>query len=105
MDQSLKMKMQRLAELLAESPLDDQIKDVIVENANQLTVSDVDSLIQSLERERAELILLDEDIRTMTRNEKVEEDKIEQIQQELVQARVNSFLAEVLKENLHKKSQ
>jgi hypothetical protein len=48
-------KLQTLGRLLAQSPLDEKIKEVILTHLAQLTEAQIDGIISSLERETLEL--------------------------------------------------
>lgn len=90
-------KAQKLGKLLALSPLADEIKDVIVERADQLTPEVVDELIVSLEREQVELIGLEKLFRDHDAEEEKIQAQLEQEGQKIAQEVVDSFLVEALK--------
>ena len=46
--------------LLAQSPLDEEIKNTVIENMDKITESQLDQIISSLERETLELVTLNE---------------------------------------------
>lgn len=96
MDETL-IKAQRLGKLLALSPLADEIKDVIVERADQLTLEVVNELIASLEREQVELIGLERLFRDHEAEEEKIQTQLEQEGQKIAQEVVDSFLVESLK--------
>jgi hypothetical protein len=60
MTPELTYKLERCGELLAQSPLDDEIKKTILENIHELTEAHIDQLLASLERETFELVALAE---------------------------------------------
>jgi len=60
MSPELKYKITACASLLAASPLDEEIKNTILENVGGMTESDIDKIISALERETFELSSLSE---------------------------------------------
>lgn len=58
MTPELKYKIERCGELLANSPLDEEIKKAIIDNFEMLTEQHIDGIIESLEREAIELAFL-----------------------------------------------
>ncbi|MFH1473036.1 MAG: hypothetical protein ABIF06_01300 [bacterium] len=77
MTPELKYKAEKCGSLLARSPLDDTIKDAIIENLDKMTELQLDLIIKSLERETIELsaikkLLLDFDAHQNLAWEKLE---------------------------------
>ncbi len=58
MTPELKYKLKRCGSLLAQSPLDEEIKNAVIESISKMTESQLDQIIQSLERETIELTTL-----------------------------------------------
>jgi len=58
MTPELKYKVQRVGTLLAQSPLDDEIKNAIIDNFDKVTEDQLDQILKSLERETVELTSL-----------------------------------------------
>ena len=55
MNEDLQYKVQRCAKLLAESPLADEIKQAVISHINEMTETQLDLILSSLEREAVEL--------------------------------------------------
>lgn len=58
MTSELNYKVKRCGALLAQSPLDEEIKNVVIENIGKMTESQLDQVISSLDREVIELTAL-----------------------------------------------
>lgn len=103
MDTILTTKLQRLGELLAASPIDDEIKNVLLENAEQLTPESIDGLIASLEREQTELEEVEEIVRDFNTTQELENRRVTLESQSIVRKMVDDFLLEAMRENLKNK--
>ena len=100
---NLKEKIEKLGVLLAQSPIAEEIKGVILENAILFTEGDVDALLVSFEREQAELGRLEKMIQendvAMEKAVVDDEDRLNQVAREMI----DKFLVEtILKETMKK---
>jgi len=80
--QALKNKIMKAATLLARSPLDENIKTVLVEKMGQLSEADLDALTESLERETSELALIAQDFKNFDEKQKDDWEALEKKQRE-----------------------
>lgn len=99
---------ERLAELLAQSILDDSLKDAIIDNLDKLPEEDVIKLIDALETENDQLLKIASDIETYLRDqeagwEAVEEDQknfINEFADKMAQALDDQARIQELKESI-----
>lgn len=100
MNTQLQNKLERLGQLLTLSPLSQVVKDAILENAEKLTVQDVDKLLAALEREQAELAelarLFVENDAEITREQK----EVEREAGKVAQQFTDVFLAKTVADHL-----
>ena len=82
MTPELQYKVKRCGVLLAQSPLDEAIKDAIVENVGKMTEDQLDQIIHSLERETIELVSLTKILESFDRQQDEDWKELEKKQQE-----------------------
>ncbi len=95
-------KMEKLGKLLAESPLPDEVKKVFVDNASTYTEGAVDLLIETFEKERAEVVAIAEAIakRDLERQEELHAFEIET--RPIVQKAIDETVTKILRESIQK---
>lgn len=102
MNQTLTTKIDTLVGLLVESVIADEVKDVLIQNAEKLTPELIDGIIASLTREQVELA----DIETMIRDHDAimehETEMLEQERDEIVRKLSDKFVMEALREHIQK---
>ena len=83
MTPELKYKVRRCWELLAQSPLDDEIKNTVIENIGKMTENQLDQIIHSLERETIELTALAKLLKNFDKKQDESWKSLEEKQKEL----------------------
>jgi|SRR3990167_3187498 len=83
MTPELKYKVRRCGELLAQSPLDDEIKNTVIENIGKMTENQLDQIIHSLERETIELTALAKLLKNFDKKQDESWKSLEEKQKEL----------------------
>lgn len=82
MTPELKYKIKRCGTLLAQSPLDEVIKNTVVENVSNMTEDQLDQIIRSLERETIELVSLTKILEDFDKQQNESWKEVEKKQQE-----------------------
>ena len=96
----LKYKINRCAQLLAESALNGEIKQAVMENIGKATEDGLDKLIDSLEREKMEMERFARELGEFEKEENEQWGRLEREQKEIAQRLADEFLAETLKGGL-----
>ena len=89
---ALKNKIQRAATLLAQSPLDENLKNIINEKINKFSEADLDNLLYSLEREASELAVIGQKIKKFDEEQDKDWQSLEKKQREKADQMVEDFL-------------
>ncbi len=89
---ALKYKITKAATLLAQSPIDDNIKNILNEKIGQLSETDLDNLIYSLEREASELAVIGQKIKKFDEEQDKDWKSLEKKQQEKADQMAEDFL-------------
>lgn len=87
----------RLAQLLAESPLDEEIKSAVVENAADLTDAAAEALLTSLEAEHTQLENVEKILKQFDLWQEEQWQKLEVKQKQAADAIADEFLDEEIK--------
>lgn len=95
MTPELKYKTERCAALLAESPLDAEIKKTILDNLSSMTEGDLDNILHSLERETLELTAFAKDLEKFDANQEQRWISVEKDQQKLAEKALEDALNSV----------
>jgi len=105
MDDTLRYKVRRCATLLAESPLDDEIKSALLDGLEKLTEEDLELLLGSLEREKLELARIERTVETFEKDQDKRWNALEKVQEEKARDIVKKFFEDLdkkIKEDLKK---
>lgn len=94
LSQQLKYKITRAATLLAASPLDENIKNILVENLEKFTEADLDHLLIALEREASELALVGKDLKKFDEEQEKDWKSLADKQRKKANEMVEDFLKE-----------
>lgn len=97
MTPELKYKVQKCGELLAQSLLANEIKETIIANVSNMTESQLDQVISSLERETIELVALTEMIKSFDKKQDVGWTNLERAQQDVARDLVNTTFEQAKK--------
>lgn len=95
-------KMEKLGKLLAESPLPDDVKKVFVDNASRYTEGAVDILIETFEKEKAEVVAIAEAIMQREKEQAQELHELEDATRPLVQKAIDDVVMQILRESIQK---
>ncbi len=89
---SLRYKIGRAAALLAQSPLDDNIKQIISENFEKMSENDLDELMRSLEREEEELKHVHNELARLSKDQAKDWHALEEKQRQKAKQMAEEFL-------------
>lgn len=100
MDKLLEDKIKYCAKLLANSPLADEYKQLILELIGQMTDAQLNMVIESLEREGEELQKLEEALKQLDEEQDKKWEEIKEKQQIKAQEMEDAFMVNVIQKSL-----
>ena len=87
---------------IEESPIDDEVKEILITNMDSFDESHIDTLIESFKNEQMALSSLEEIINAHDKDVAIAEQEIEAETRPIVQKAIDDFVMSVLKESLLK---